>query len=238
MSIEMKSIIVMKSSKALKLSIMASGCICLFACATRVTPAPIVNITAMPSYLQTNNLTNVTNSSTNNSQVATSTPVNNPPAKLASLNSDDSVSEAAPPINLVSVTPANKPVTTAKETANSNATWLMPTTGNIVQKFTPGSKGIDISGSIDQAIVAINSGKVVYSGNGLKGYGNLVIVKHDNGYLSAYAHNKSNLVQEGALVKRGQKIALMGTGDNGTPLLHLELRKNGKPIDPLSMIGN
>jgi lipoprotein NlpD len=84
-----------------------------------------------------------------------------------------------------------------------------------------------IKGSTGQAIYAAHDGKVVYSGNGLKGYGNLIIIKHDNGYLTAYALNQNNLVKMGQQVKVGEKIAEMGKGG-----LHFELRKDGKPINP------
>jgi murein DD-endopeptidase MepM/ murein hydrolase activator NlpD len=115
--------------------------------------------------------------------------------------------------------------------------WMAPTTGTVIQGFTSSNKGIDYSGKLGQPIYAVNSGKVVYSGDGLKGYGNLIIIKHDKMYLSAYAHNKTNLVREGMIVKRGQKIALMGQGDDSkTPVLHFEIRQNGKPIDPAGLI--
>ena len=120
-------------------------------------------------------------------------------------------------------------------TGDSNSSWVMPTDGKS-SAYTATSKGINIYGKDGQPIVAINDGKVVYSGNGLKGYGNLIIIKHNDSYLSAYAHNKANLVKEGAQVKKGQQIATMGTDDSGKFVLHLEVRKNGKPVDPFSVI--
>ena len=104
------------------------------------------------------------------------------------------------------------------------------------QKFSlsaPINKGIDIAGVVGQPIVAASAGVVVYSGNGIPGYGNLIIIKHNSEYLSAYANNKKNLVSENQKVKSGQKIAIMGLGNTGQPALHFEIRFRGKPINPL-----
>lgn len=113
--------------------------------------------------------------------------------------------------------------------------WRWPTRGVIKRGFTdPGSKkGIDIGGSLGQPVYAAAAGDVVYSGNGLVGYGNLVIIKHNDRYLSAYGDNERLLVKEGAHVTAGQMIADMGqTGKDG-PVLHFEIRQEGKPVDPL-----
>ena len=99
-----------------------------------------------------------------------------------------------------------------------------------------GHKGIDIAGREGQAVIAVSSGKVVYSGDGLSGYGNLIIVEHDSQFLSAYAHNKKLLVAEGGKVVRGQKIAELGKSDTRTPKLYFEIRRNGKPVDPLKYL--
>jgi lipoprotein NlpD len=96
----------------------------------------------------------------------------------------------------------------------------------------PARKGIKIRGGEGSAIVAAEGGKVVYSGSGLIGYGRLIIVKHNDNYLSAYGHNRELLVGEGDQVTKGQKIAAMGTANNGQPLLHFEIRRNGKPSIP------
>ena len=88
-------------------------------------------------------------------------------------------------------------------------------------------------------MVAAERGKVVYSGSGLVGYGNLIIIKHNNNYLSAYGYNKKLLVKEGDTVSRGERIAQMGSPRNGTdPMLHFEIRKQGKPLDPLTLLKN
>ena len=115
--------------------------------------------------------------------------------------------------------------------------WLWPTQGKIVKMDTPISKnGIDIAGNEGQNIIAAAPGEVVYSGSGLLGYGRLIIIKHNDTYLSAYAHNKELLVQEGERVSTGQKIALMGKTSAGRTLLHFEIRKNGQPVDPLGYL--
>jgi lipoprotein NlpD len=109
-----------------------------------------------------------------------------------------------------------------------------PAKGKVVEDFIDGkNKGIDIAGKLGDPIQAASDGRVVYAGNSLRGYGNLVIVKHDNTYLTAYAHNRNLLVKEGDAVRKGQKIAEMGDTDANSVRLHFELRVNGKPVDPL-----
>ena len=112
--------------------------------------------------------------------------------------------------------------------------WSMPTSGTLISEFseTADRKGIDIAGKLGQAIVASSAGKVVYSGNGLRGYGKLIIIKHNKTYLSAYAHNDQLLVEEGQKVRKGQKIAEMGNTDTEQVSLHFEIRRFGKPVDP------
>ena len=110
-------------------------------------------------------------------------------------------------------------------------TW--PSKGEVIERFDEGkNKGISIAGKSGDPVQSAADGKVVYAGNSLRGYGNLVIVKHDNTYLTAYAHNKTLLVKEGDVVKKSQKIAEMGNTDADRVKLHFELRKNGKPVDP------
>ncbi len=137
------------------------------------------------------------------------------------------------------------PSTTRKKTVVSKKSkaskpvkhgWVWPTRGKVIQKYSPkgrGNKGIDIAGKPGQPILAASSGKVVYSGDGLPGYGNLIIVKHSEQYLSAYAHNRKLLVREGRTVTRGQKIAEMGSTGTQSPRLHFEIRRHGKPVNPL-----
>lgn len=114
----------------------------------------------------------------------------------------------------------------------SGVEWQRPTSGNILQGYGGSSKGIDYGGNAGQPILAAASGKVVYAGNGLRGYGNLIIVQHNQTYLTAYGNNQNILVKEGQQVKRGQQIATMGNTDAKRTQLHFELRENGQPQDP------
>jgi lipoprotein NlpD len=116
--------------------------------------------------------------------------------------------------------------------------WVWPATGKIVSGFseTANLKGIDIAGKAGQPVLASAAGKVVYAGTGLRGYGKLIIVKHNATFLSAYAHNREILVKEGQVVAKGQKIAEMGDSDADQVKLHFEIRRLGKPIDPAKML--
>jgi lipoprotein NlpD len=115
--------------------------------------------------------------------------------------------------------------------------WAWPAAGKVVEEFhETRNKGIDISGKEGDAVLAAGDGQVVYSGSGLRGYGNLVIVKHTDDYISAYAHNRQILVKQGQPVKRGQKIAELGKSDADTPKLHFEIRRQGKPVDPMKYL--
>ncbi len=115
--------------------------------------------------------------------------------------------------------------------------WVWPAEGTLLRNFAQSSnRGMDIGGRNGQPIFAAAPGRVVYSGNALKGYGELIIIKHDEMYLSAYGYNRSRHVKEGDLVTAGQPIAEMGRGPENKPLLHFEIRKSGKPIDPASKL--
>lgn len=111
--------------------------------------------------------------------------------------------------------------------------WIWPTKGKVSGVFSESAKGVDIVGKLGQVIIASAAGKVVYSGGGLRGYGQLIIIKHNNTYLSAYAHNSKLLVNEGQTVTKGQKIAEMGNVSSDLVGLHFEIRKLGKPVDPI-----
>lgn len=129
------------------------------------------------------------------------------------------------------------PVATAKTTSKNDkvSKWLWPTKGRVIKNFSAGeqgNKGIDIAGQRGQPIVSTASGTVVYSGNALRGYGNLIIVKHNDNYLSAYAHNDKLLVSEGQSVTSGQKIATMGSSGAKSVKLHFEIRYQGKSVNP------
>lgn len=116
--------------------------------------------------------------------------------------------------------------------------WSMPTQGKLITHFSESAnrKGIDIAGKLGQPVFASAAGKVVYSGSGLRGYGKLIIIKHNATYLSAYAHNDKILVKEGQSVTRGQKIAAMGRTDADQVKLHFEVRRLGKPVDPAKFL--
>ena len=130
--------------------------------------------------------------------------------------------------------PAPTPSSPAASSDDETLDWAWPVQGKVLSGFneSAGSKGVDIAGTQGQPVLAAAAGKVVYSGNGLRGYGKLVIVKHNKTYLSAYAHNSQILVKEGQEVTKGQKIAEMGSTDTDQVKLHFEIRKLGKPIDP------
>ena len=117
-----------------------------------------------------------------------------------------------------------------------DAEWSWPTNGKVVQGFAESTKGIALGGTSGDPVLAAAEGKVIFSGNGPRGYGNLVIVKHANDLLSVYAHNRTLVVKEGQMVKRGQKIAELGESGGSTPRLHFEIRQQGKPIDPTTVL--
>jgi len=132
-----------------------------------------------------------------------------------------------------------KKTVTTKSSSNQSLAWRWPTKGKVISTYSKraaGRNGIDIAGRSGQKVVAAASGKVVYSGNGLPRYGNLLIIKHNDVYLSAYAYNKKLLVKEGQAVKAGQKIALMGRTGTQRDKLHFEIRRHGKPIDPMRFL--
>ena len=115
--------------------------------------------------------------------------------------------------------------------------WSWPVGGSVFSGFKDNPrKGLDISGKPGDSVFAAAGGKVVYSGTGLRGYGKLVIIKHDSNYLSAYAHNRQLLVKEGETVEKGQKIAELGSTDSDRPKLHFEIRRQGKPVDPANYL--
>lgn len=127
---------------------------------------------------------------------------------------------------------AEKPAETQPSPDDENIAWIWPADGKVVGTFSEGKRGIDIAGKLGQPVLAAGSGKVLYAGSGIRGYGNLVIVKHSNNLLSAYAHNKTIFVKEDQTVAKGQKIAEMGNSDSDSVKLHFEIRQQGKPVDP------
>jgi lipoprotein NlpD len=137
-------------------------------------------------------------------------------------------------------TPANppaKPVTPATAAAAEDLAFAWPANGNVIAGFDEAkNKGLDIAGKAGDPVMAAADGQVVYAGAGLRGYGNLVILKHNNTYLTAYAHNQKLLVKEDQRVRRGEKIAEMGNSDADRVKLHFEVRRQGKPVDPAKFL--
>ena len=134
-------------------------------------------------------------------------------------------------------TPPSTPRTAAP--ASSGFAWRWPADGAVVGRFVAGDaskQGVDIGGTTGQAVRAAGDGVVVYSGGGLVGYGELIIIKHNESWLSAYGHNRKRLVNEGQNVKAGQQIAEMGRSGASRDMLHFEIRYNGKPVDPLQYL--
>ncbi|WP_323840387.1 murein hydrolase activator NlpD [Photorhabdus africana] len=128
------------------------------------------------------------------------------------------------------------PTTTASSGNSAVSSWMWPAEGKVIESFSDtqgGNKGIDIAGSRGQSVFATAGGRVVYAGNALRGYGNLIIIKHNDDYLSAYAHNDTMLVREQQDIKAGQKIATVGSSGTSSVRLHFEIRYKGKSVNPL-----
>jgi lipoprotein NlpD len=134
--------------------------------------------------------------------------------------------------------PASAPAVAAPpRDADDDVAWAWPSTATVASPFDEGrNKGLVFAGKAGDPVLAAADGRVVYAGSGLRGYGNLVIVKHNSSYLTAYAHNQTLLVKEDQAVRRGQKIAEMGSSDAERVQLHFEIRRLGKPIDPARLL--
>lgn len=143
-------------------------------------------------------------------------------------------SAGTPPAPAAASTPAAPVAREGDEEVN----WLWPANGPLLAGFDEARnvKGLAIGGKAGDAVIASADGRVVYAGSGLRGYGNLVIVKHNNTFLTAYAHNQTLLVREDQVVRRGQKIAEMGSSDADRVQLHFEIRRLGKPVDPARLL--
>ena len=148
---------------------------------------------------------------------------------VAGGNTQTTASSTAVPAS-VAIAPTK--VVSGKSRSVSGVSWMWPARGTVIRNFSSTNKGIDIAGSRGQNVNAAASGQVVYSGNALRGYGNLIIINHDNEYLSAYAHNDMLLVKEGQRVKKGQVIAKMGSTDASRVMLHFEIRYRGNSVNP------
>ena len=148
--------------------------------------------------------------------------------------------QTSPPPSRTTSPPTRQsaPKSTSRSTSR-RIVWRWPAKGKVITRFASGDRrrqGIDIAGKRNDPVYAAASGRVVYSGKGLRGYGNLVIIKHDETYFSAYAHNQRVRVKENEKVKSGQRIADMGSTGAERVMLHFEIRRNGKPVNPMKYL--
>ena len=207
------------------------------AIAKPVTPA-VVTTSTLPAAGASSNTKPVaqskpTTTASSNASAAPSQPIANGTASTpnatqtaANTASSSATSQTAEPAN-----------NAAGASNDEDLGWMWPSKGPVLAGFEePKNKGVDIGGAAGDPVVAAADGKVVYAGSGLRGYGNLVILKHNATYLTAYAHNQSLAVKEDQTVKKGQKIAEMGSTDAERVQLHFEVRRQGRPVDPMKYL--
>jgi lipoprotein NlpD len=178
--------------------------------------------------------------------VEDATPEPAPPTPAPAAVPAPAPAQTPPPAPVVATKPAvpapetlTRPAESAAQLSAGGVTWRWPGNGKVVGTYVSGDQtrqGIDIAGKAGDPVQAVADGEVVYSGNGLLGYGELIIVKHNASFLSAYGHNRRRLVQEGDKVRAGQQIAEMGSSASAREELHFEIRKNGKPVNPLDYL--
>jgi lipoprotein NlpD len=199
-------------------------------------PAPSASPLAAPPVLRQPQAQLLAYSEANWAQVSAARPA--PSGAIPATPAAAPVPAAAAAHEPVAAKPAA--ATSAAATPSAGASvdaWLWPADGPLIGRFgAAGGKGIDIGGARNTPVRAVAPGKVVYSGSGLRGYGHLLIIKHAGEFLSAYAHNETILVKEGDMVTAGQKIDLMGDSDSDRVELHFEIRRYGKPLDPLTYL--
>jgi lipoprotein NlpD len=162
-----------------------------------------------------------------------------PKVETRPLDSKPPVPAASAPVVAAAASSAPPPPAPVKETASEDDSmaWGWPVSQAVSAGFDDQrNKGLDFSGKPGDPVLAVADGRVVYAGSGLRGYGNLVIIKHNNTYLTAYAHNRAMLVEQDQVVRKGQRIAEMGSTESDTVKLHFEVRKLGKPIDPSKLL--
>ncbi len=172
-------------------------------------------------------------------------------AQLRSLNniSDPSQLEVGQRLRISSSAAAGSTVSAAKAPAATKVStsapkasdaslvsWAWPIKGNVITGYSSSTRGIDIAGNVGDPVYAAASGTVSYVGNGLRGLGNLILISHGNGFITAYAHNSKLLVKDKQKVSKGDKIAEVGQSDTSSPRLHFEIRRNGQPVNPLSYL--
>ncbi len=132
--------------------------------------------------------------------------------------------------------PPTEPATPSRAADAGVVSWGWPASGKIIQGFNANTKGIDIAGAVGAPVLAAGAGKVMYAGNGVRGLGNLILLGHAGGFITAYAHNDKLLVKTGQTVKKGAKIATIGQTDTTSPRLHFEIRRSGTPVNPLAYL--
>ncbi len=166
--------------------------------------------------------------------VAVAKPVSSGAASATPIAAGSAAKPAsAPTSSTAAVASATPAPSSAAASGEEDLGWIWPGSGPVLAGFDESkNKGLDIGGAAGDAVLASSDGKVVYAGAGLRGYGNLIILKHNNTFLTAYAHNQTLLVKEDQTVKKGQKIAEMGNSDADRVKLHFEVRRQGKPVDP------
>ena len=160
-----------------------------------------------------------------------------PPPPQSGVTAPQPPATTTPPARPPASTPPARPA--AAPAGGGAVVWRWPTEGQLLTTFSAGDptrQGVDIVGSAGQPVLAAADGEVVYSGAGLVGYGELIIIKHSDTWLSAYGHNRKRLVAEGQRVKAGQQIAEMGRSGASRDMLHFEIRRNGRPTDPLALL--
>lgn len=165
-------------------------------------------------------------------------PVSKPDSKAKADSASKPAKDTGKPVVKDTPAPVEPPPSGSFTGDEEVSGWGWPTQGKVIARFTDSNKGLDIGGKTGQPVSAAAKGKVVYSGSGLRGYGKLIIIKHNKTFLTAYAHNSQLLVKEGQVVNKGQKIAEMGNSDADQVKLHFEIRRFGKPVDPQKYLGN
>lgn len=140
------------------------------------------------------------------------------------------------PATPVAPVAAAEPAAVARASDAATINWAWPASGSIIQSFNANTKGIDIAGGVGEPVLAAADGKVMYAGNGVRGLGNLILLGHSDGFITAYAHNQSLAVKTGDQIKKGARIASIGQTDTTSPRLHFEIRRRGTPVNPLSYL--
>lgn len=226
----------------------------LAGCASRSTKAPVTDMSGGPvapatggTYVVRPGDTLYKIAQANGMEVGTLTRLNNitDPSQLRvgqvlRLDSSGPAPAPVPPSTATTapVTPVApaEPVAVARASDASAINWAWPASGKIIQSFNANTKGIDIAGAAGEPVHAAADGKVMYAGNGVRGLGNLILLGHSDGFITAYAHNQALLVKTGQQIKKGAKIAAIGQTDTTSPRLHFEIRRRGTPVNPLSYL--